>query len=150
MPVPRNSPPTIIETAGDVRVGVEALRRQCPHLRRVHEVTGDPPLRRFSSGFEGLARIVTGQQLSTASANAIWHRTVLTVQPFSPAALQALDDTPLRAAGLSRPKIKSLRAVAAALLDGGLDLDRLAAAPDAHVREALTASGESFCKTPWT
>ncbi len=73
-----------IETDADLREGVRALRRKCPHLRRVHERTGDPPLRRHAPGFEGLARIIVGQQLSIASAEAIWARVVLAVRPMTP------------------------------------------------------------------
>ena len=77
----------IIETDADLREGIRALRRKCPHLRRVHDLAGDPPLRRHAPGFEGLARIVVGQQLSLASAEAIWRRFTLAVRPMSAAAI---------------------------------------------------------------
>ena len=64
--------PRIIETDSDVRDGVRALRRKCAIMRRVHDMAGHPPLRRRPAGFEGLARIIVGQQLSVASASAIW------------------------------------------------------------------------------
>ena len=57
-----------------MRQGIRALRRKCPHMRLVHDHAGDPPLRQHTAGFEGLARIVVGQQLSLASAQAIWGR----------------------------------------------------------------------------
>src|SRR5262245_46726785 len=114
--------PRIIAADGDVRDGVRALRRKCAIMRRVHDLAGDPPLRRLRpAGFEGLARIVVGQQVSVASATAIWGRTVAACQPFEPAALLALKDEQLAAAGLSRAKIRTLRAIAAAC-SGGLDL----------------------------
>jgi DNA-3-methyladenine glycosylase II len=127
-----------IDTDIDVREGVRALRRSCVHLRRVHERTGDPPLRRHAPGFEGLARIVVGQQLSIASAEAIWSRVVDTVRPMSAHALLALDDEELRRPGLSRGKVRTLRAMSTAIADG-LDLERLAHVPDEAVHEALTA-----------
>ena len=77
--------PRIIETDDDVREGVRALRRKCETMRLVHDMTGDPPLRRRPAGFEGLARIVVGQQLSIASATAIWGRTRCGCRPFEPA-----------------------------------------------------------------
>src|SRR6476619_3035602 len=113
-----------IETDNDVRDGVRALRRKCAIMRRVHDMAGHPPLRRRPAGFEGLARIIVGQQVSVASATAIWDRTVLECQPFEPAILLALQDKHLAGAGLSRPKIRTLRAMAAACSDG-LDLTRL-------------------------
>ena len=143
----RKSPAVILETASDVRRGVAALRRNCPHIRRMHDLTGDPPLRRFAPGFAGLARIVVGQQLSTASANAIWHRTAAAVAPFSPDVLLGLSEAELRGAGLSRPKVKTLREVATAIAGGGLDLEQLCHEPDDAVRSALMAvSGIG----PWT
>jgi DNA-3-methyladenine glycosylase II len=39
-------------------------------MARVHAFAGDPPLRRRPAGFKGLTRIILGQQLSIASANA--------------------------------------------------------------------------------
>ena len=58
----------LIESDADLRDGVRALRRKCAIMRRVHDLAGDPPLRRRPAGFEGLARIIVGQQLSVASA----------------------------------------------------------------------------------
>ena len=63
-----------IRTKADLRGGVAALVGACPHLARVHAVAGAPPLRRRPAGFKGLARIIVGQQLSVASAAAIWDR----------------------------------------------------------------------------
>ena len=68
----RSCRPRIIETDADVRDGVRALRRKCAIMRRVHDMAGHPPLRRRPAGFEGLARIIVGQQVSVASATAIW------------------------------------------------------------------------------
>ena len=50
-------------------------------MRRVHDLAGDPPLRRRPAGFEGLARIIVGQQVSVASATAIWDRTAVACRP---------------------------------------------------------------------
>ena len=56
----------------DLKQGVSALVGSCTHMARVHALSGDPPLRRRPAGFEGLSRVIVGQQLSVASANAIW------------------------------------------------------------------------------
>jgi DNA-3-methyladenine glycosylase II len=138
--------PRIIEGQADIRDGVRWLRRRCPTMRAVHDLTGNPPLRRLQPGFEGLARIVVGQQLSVASAAAIWARTVAACRPFEPQVLLALQDQDLAGVGLSRPKIRTLRAVAAACADG-LDLDRLGTAPEEEIHAALT---EVVGIGPWT
>lgn len=127
-----------IQSEADIRLGIRSLRRKCPAMRRAHDLAGDPPLRRRAAGFEGLARIIVGQQLSVASAEAIWGRTLALAKPFEAADFLALDDAALRSAGLSRGKILTLRAAAEAAADGRLDFSALAAAPEAALREAMT------------
>jgi len=129
---------SIVLDDAEMRKGIRALRRKCPHMRLVHDHAGDPPVRQHAPGFEGLARIVVGQQLSLASAQAIWGRLQRAAQPMTPRAFVKLSDAELRAAGLSSGKVKTLRALSGAILSG-LDLDRLARAPETEVHEALTA-----------
>jgi DNA-3-methyladenine glycosylase II len=136
----------IIATEADIRAGVKALRRKCTTLRHVHDTAGDPPLRRRPGGFEGLARIIVGQQLSIASAAAIWERTSAACRPFEPAALLRLTDTALAGAGLSKSKIRTLRAIATAC-SNGLDLAALDGVSDAEIHAALT---EVVGIGPWT
>lgn len=131
--------PRLIETEDDLKSGIRALRRKCAIARLMHDAAGTPPLRRRSAGFEGISRIVVGQQLSVASAAAIWGRTAAEVAPFEPARLMATPDDRLRAAGLSAGKVRTLRAVAAAVLANGLDLEGLTQQSDEDVHEALTA-----------
>jgi DNA-3-methyladenine glycosylase II len=139
--------PAVIRDEADIRAGVKALRRRCPVIRRMHDVAGDPPLRRRQAGLEGLARIIVGQQVSVASADAIWTRMVAAVQPFDARTLLRTTDAELRAAGLSRPKMRTLRAVAAAIEDGMLELHGLGILDDGAVRAALCGiSGIG----PWT
>ena len=139
--------PTLIRDETDILAGIKALRRRCPVIRRMHDLAGDPPLRLREPGFEGLARIIVGQQVSVASANAIWERTRQSIFPFDAATLLALDDDTLRAAGLSRPKVRTLRAIATAIHADGLDLGALSRRQDESVHEALCAiSGVG----PWT
>ena len=128
-----------ITSETDIKEGVAALTGACPHLARVHALAGDPPLRRRPKGFEGLARVVVGQQLSIASADAIWGRLQASVRPFDPATLLALPDGDLRAAGLSRVKVDTLRIIANAIDSGTLKLDALAKAPDEVIHAELTA-----------
>ena len=86
-----------------------------------------------------MARIIVGQQLSVASAAAIWDRLEARVQPFTAQELLTVPDRDLRAAGLSRVKIATLRGLAHALDDGTLDLDALTHAPDEIIHAELTA-----------
>ncbi|MEO0809341.1 MAG: DNA-3-methyladenine glycosylase 2 family protein [Pseudomonadota bacterium] len=136
-----------IETNDDLARGVRALRRNCAIMRKVHDATGLPPLRLSQPGFAGLARIIIGQQLSVASAAAIWTRCEATISPMAAETIARLDDETLKAAGLSRPKIRTLRALAGAVVDEGLDLEAMADRSDGEIREALLGvSGIG----PWT
>lgn len=127
----------LIESEADLAFALAELMAADPRLRRVGEIAGEVPLRLRPSGFAGLAWIVTGQQLSTASAAAIWRRIEAAFPDFGPATIAAASDDALRNAGLSRPKMRTFRALAAACL-AGLDLDALAEAPDVDIRAALT------------
>lgn len=121
-----------------MRSGIRALRRKCPHMRLVHKLAGDPAVRRHTTGFEGLARIVVGQQLSLASAEAIWRRMQQSVRPMTAEAFLALNDDELRAAGLSQGKVRTLRSLSEEIV-AGLDFDALAELPEAEVHNVLTA-----------
>jgi DNA-3-methyladenine glycosylase II len=79
------------------------------------------------------------QQLSTASAGAIWGRRVAAFDPLEPAAIIKARAPKLARLGLSRPKIKALKEIARAVVRGDLALASLGelAAEDAHA--ALTA-----------
>ena len=100
---------------------------------------GRPPLRRRPDGFAGLAATVVSQQLSTASANAIWTRLAGAFDPITPEAIIAARPARLRRLGLSAPKIRALKEIARAIVRGNLQLAGLAslAAEEAHA--TLTA-----------
>lgn len=137
----------IIETEADLEKGIRSLRRKCKVMRRVHDATGLPPLRRRAPGLEGLARIIVGQQVSVASADAIWQRCESSIQPFAAETIAELDDEALRAAGLSRPKVRTFRAIANAAMEGRLDFANMHLTGDDDVYSALTSiSGIG----PWT
>jgi len=136
-----------IRTEKDLKQGVSALVGSCAHMARVHALSGDPPLRRRPMGFEGLSRVIVGQQLSVASANAIWARLEVRVQPFSAASLLAVPEAEMRAAGLSAVKTATLRRLAEAIGSGDLDLDALSDAPETAIHERLT---EIKGIGPWT
>ncbi|MGH6833095.1 MAG: DNA-3-methyladenine glycosylase family protein [Methyloceanibacter sp.] len=127
-----------IRTKVDLKEGVAALIRSCGHLARVYALSGEPPLRRRPAGFKGLSRVVVGQQLSIASAKAIWGRLEAEVHPFT-ASFLTVPDRDLRRAGLSVAKIATLRRLAAAIDNGTLDLDALTQAPEEVIHAELTA-----------
>lgn len=128
----------LILTEADMIEGLEHLQRADPRLVPVVEAAGSVGIRYRPPGFEGIARIVMGQQLSVASADAIWGRfEALLGEATAQNYLRQSEDA-LRAAGLSGGKIKTLNALAEAAV-GGLDLEGLAAEPAETATEKLTA-----------
>lgn len=125
----------IIESEEDIAEGLDYLARRDRRLCKVIETAGQVPLRRKPAGFPGLARIIVGQQLSIASAEAIWGRFVNAFPGCTHDAVGEADDDALRAPGLSEAKIRTLRAAATACHEG-LDLKALAemSCEDAHRR----------------
>lgn len=119
--------------------GVAALIAADADFARVVEAHGPPPSRRRPPGFGTLLRAIVFQQVSTTAGTAIWGRLEAGLGELAPAALLARDDDTLRGYGLSRPKVKYARALAAALADGGLDLDGLHRLEDEAAIAALVA-----------
>jgi DNA-3-methyladenine glycosylase II len=127
-----------IETIDDLAEGLAWLSKRDKRLKGVVVAAGGLPLRRRAGGFPGLLRIVVGQQLSVASANAIWTRLEQALPEMNAEAIRRARVARLRKAGMSGPKISTLRAIARAVRDG-LDLDALAHAPAEEAHAALTA-----------
>lgn len=129
----------LIETEADIAEATAALADACRHMAGVYAVTGEPPLRRRENGFPGLARIIVGQQLSVASASAIWGRLERAVKPFDAETFLRKRNPTLRRCGLSAGKIRTLTGIADAVSSGRLELDVLEQADDADIKEMLTA-----------
>ena len=127
-----------IETRDDIAEGLAHLSRVDRRLKLVIRAAGQLTPRRRAPGFPGLARVIVGQQVSVASADAIWARLVVVFPEITPQAIGRARLPRFRKAGLSSPKIRTLRAVAVACRDG-LDLDGLAALPAADAHARLTA-----------
>jgi DNA-3-methyladenine glycosylase II len=128
-----------IDTEADIEVGLTALLAADPRLGPVAAMAGPVPLRRRPGGFAGLAGIVVAQQLSTASANAIWGRLAAAYDPFTPQALIRARAARLAGLGLSAPKIRALKEIAKAIVAGRLDCDALPDLPAEAAHAALCA-----------
>jgi DNA-3-methyladenine glycosylase II len=137
----------LIDTEQDLQDGVAALVTRDPRFDHIRALAGPPPLRRRSGGFAGLVSIVISQQLSVASAAAIWGRLSAAFDPFDPGAIRRARTPKLQRIGLSAPKIRTLKAIAKAGESGAIDFNALVAmsADDAHA--ALT---EIHGIGPWT
>jgi DNA-3-methyladenine glycosylase II len=139
--------PQSIESEADIAAGLGALLNADPRLAEVAAKAGTVPLRRRAGGYAGLAGIVVSQQLSTASAAAIWGRLAAAYDPFTPRALIRARAGRLARLGLSAPKIRALKEIARAIATGALDCDALPAMP-------VEAAHRTLCAVhgigPWT
>jgi DNA-3-methyladenine glycosylase II len=136
-----------IDTEADLASAVAELVALDPKVGEILVLSGPPLLRRRAGGFAGLASIVCSQQVSTASAAAIWGRLELAFKPFDHRAILAARTPKLQRAGLSLPKIKTFREIARTVRDGGIDLEALHDMPadEAHAKlVAIKGIG------PWT
>ena len=140
------SPLKPIETKRDITRATKALLAADPRLEPIYEIAGPLPLRRRAGGFEGLASIITSQQISDKAAAAIWGRLRASVEPFTPEQFMHTPEDALRAAGLSGPKIRTLTGIAAAAADG-FDL---IAVHDLPAEDALTTMTALKGIGPWT
>ena len=122
-----------------MQAALDHLRAADPALARAIDTAGPPVVRRRPGGYPGLFRIVTEQQLSVQSAAAILARCEARLPDLSAETVLAAPEDDLRACGLSRPKVRYLRAVAEAVTSGALDLGALPRLPDDEAASALTA-----------
>jgi DNA-3-methyladenine glycosylase II len=136
-----------IHTEADLDAALAGLIKADPRWGAALAAAGRPTLRRRPDGFAGLAAIVVSQQLSTASAKAIWERLAAALHPISPQTVRRARTAKLARAGLSAPKIRTLKAMARAVNGGDLDLAALGALPaeEAH-RQLIAIHGIG----PWT
>jgi DNA-3-methyladenine glycosylase II len=108
-------PVRIIETEADLAAAAEELVALDSRFGPV-VAAGPLPMRRRADGFAALLSAIVAQQVSTASAAAIWSR-IETAGLVTEAAVAEADETALRACGLSRPKMRYARALAGAEID---------------------------------
>jgi len=114
--------------------GAAWLAKAEPRFAAVLPDLAPLPLRRKPEGFAELLSAIVSQQVSVASANAIWGR-LRDAGMVTPDAVAAASEDALRALGLSRQKAT----YALALAEAGIDFDALRDLPSAEVVKTLTA-----------
>src|SRR5258707_4981284 len=128
-----------LNTQADLEHAVHAVVRQDKRLKPIFALPGMPALRQREPGFAGLAHIVCGQQLSTASASAIWARLTAAFNPFDHNAIRKARADRLGRLGLSAAKIKTLKGLAHQIAAERLNLDLLANEDADAAHNTLTA-----------
>ena len=114
------------------------LAKHDADIARAMDRFGLPPDRSSPGGFETLARIIIGQQISRSAATSIWNRmqqnNLATSRSIATTGLQAL-----RKAGLSGRKAEYIHGLACGVEDGSIALDELARLPAEEISNRLTS-----------
>ena len=124
----------IIMTDGCVAEGAAWLAQRDPRMAAALDQVGTLPLRRKTDGFDQLLNAIVGQQVSVASANAIWGR-LCGAGMDDPARVAVASADDLRALGLSQQKARYAKALA----EAGIDFVALRDQPTDDVIRTLTA-----------
>ncbi len=128
-----------LDSAEALERHLEALVRLDPRLGPIRAAAGEIAIRRQAGGFAGLARAICGQQLSTASAAAIWGRFAQLPGATDPQGYLTLSEAEIRGVGFSAGKFRTVGGIARAVAEGRLDFDRLAGLPAETAIAELTA-----------
>jgi DNA-3-methyladenine glycosylase II len=126
----------------DERTFAAAVAELCASdrdLAAIVERHGLPPFWAREPGLGTLVLLILEQQVSLASARAAYGRLTRRLGELTTAGILRSSDEELRADGFSRQKARYVRALAAALDDGSLDLEAVAALDDDEARTALVA-----------
>lgn len=108
---------------------------------------GPIPLRLSTADFRGIAAIIVSQQVSKASATAIFNRLQMSIDPLTAEAFIGAGETVWREAGLSGPKQRTLKAIAEAECAGDIELGGLC---DLSATEAEARMTSIRGIGPWT
>ena len=136
-----------LDSAERLAVHLDALMALDQRLHPVRERAGQIEIRATGPGFAGMARIICSQQLSVASARAIWGRFAALDGALEAKSFLLIEEPALRGVGLSVGKVRSMRVVAAAIDDGTLDFEQIETLP---VEEAVLRLTALKGIGPWT
>ena len=123
----------IIETDACVLEGADWLANYDSRFAKALDLVGPLPLRRKPDGFSQLLNAIVGQQVSVASANAIWAK-LEAADMHTDHAIRQVDEEHMRTLGLSRQKAR----YACALANAEIDYDALRKTQTEDVIKTLT------------
>ena len=124
-------------TQDDLADHCRILAKQDQRLRSILDRHGPPPFWHREPGFACLIRIILEQQVSLASAYAVYSKLESRLGVITADAMLAASDEALKQCGFSRQKMAYARILAKAIVSGELDVDGLARLPDQDVRREL-------------
>jgi DNA-3-methyladenine glycosylase II len=126
----------------DLRRSLDALAAQDGRIAEALASSGYPEPRDNPAGYVTLLRTIIGQQVSIASARAIWNKLEAALgEVADPQVMTSATDEALRGAGLSRQKMAYARSLADELVSGRLELERLPEDDEAAIAELVRIKG---------
>ena len=128
-----------LHSAAVVASHLDALVRLDPQLQKVRDIAGVVQPRINTPGFAGIAKVICGQQLSVASAAAIWKRFETLSGALDPLTYLSLSEETVRGIGFSAGKFRTVRVIAEAMVAGELDFDHLETLPASEAIAYLVA-----------
>jgi DNA-3-methyladenine glycosylase II len=108
-------------------------------MARILADLGTPPLWAREPGFITLLRIILEQQVSLASADAMYRRLTGNIEPLTPQTVLAAGAPFIRSFGVTRQKATYFINVAEVIESGDLDLEALGQQSDESAIEKLTS-----------
>ena len=133
------TPSPRLDSVAAIAAHIDALVTIDPRLGKVRDFAGEVPPRVNRRGFAGMAKVICGQQVSVASASAIWSRFENLPGALDPVTYLGLSEEQVRATGFSGGKFRTVRAIAEAVAAGALDFDHLETLPAEEAVRALVA-----------
>ena len=113
-------------TASQLRAGLDAVGAIEPKIADAVARVGYPDERIRPTGYRTLLRTIVGQQVSVASADAVWRKMEAELgEDMVPAEVLERDFDTLRACGLSRQKQGYVRSLCELVTAGEIDFDAL-------------------------
>jgi DNA-3-methyladenine glycosylase II len=116
---------------------VSILASQDSDLANIISLLGLPPFWIREPGFTTLIQIILEQQVSLASAQAVFARLQATISPITPEQFLLLDHMDLKRIGFSRQKALYGRLLAESIITGELDLAAFNTMSDEEIRTIL-------------
>jgi DNA-3-methyladenine glycosylase II len=132
----------MVTTAQQLRDSLDAIAAIEPGFAAALARAGYPEPRVREPGYETLLRTIVGQQVSVASAGAVWRKLEAELgEGCAPDVLLARDYDALRACGLSRQKQGYARSLAEMVVTGALDLHALPADDEEAIAQLVRIKG---------
>lgn len=121
----------------EYRQAIKQLCAEDADLKQIIAEFGVPEMRVRKPGFSTLIYIILEQQVSLASARAVFERLQKIWNPADAETFLKIEDQALRDTGFSRQKIQYTKIAAKAILADEIDLEKCSAMTDELVRDSL-------------